>query len=98
MKRMYTVLFVFMITACTFQITKITPSMAVATRSVPTIVPASATPIPFTATTIPPTATAIPSPTQTQVNASYPWWNDTVFYELSVPSFYDSNHAPFITQ
>ena len=91
MNRIFTVLFVFIITACTFQNNKITPSVAVATRSVPTIAPASATPIPPTATTIPSTATAIPSPTQTQVNASFPWWNDAVFYELSVRSFYDSN-------
>ncbi len=92
MNRVFPVLFVLIIAACTFQNTKITPSVSIATRSVPTIVPASATPIPPTATTISPTATAIPSPTQTQANGSFPWWNDTVFYELSVPSFYDSNH------
>jgi glycosidase len=42
-------------------------------------------------TLLPPTATAVSSPTPTLVPVSHPWWNDTVFYEIYVRSFYDSN-------
>jgi alpha-amylase len=92
MKRISAVLFFLIITACTSSNRNIIPSTPVATRSGTTIVPASPTHITPTDTSIPSTATAIPSPTQTQVNVNYPWWNYAVFYELSVPSFYDSNH------
>jgi alpha-amylase len=92
MKKIHNILFVLIITACTFSNKTLTPSASIATRSVPTIVPASATPILPTATIIAPTVTAVPSPTPTQIKVSFPWWNDAVFYELSVPSFYDSNH------
>jgi alpha-amylase len=90
MKRLFVVLFFLAITACTSSNQLITPSAPSATRLVPTAVPTSTTYITHTETIIPSTPTAIPSPTQ--VNVSYPWWNDAVFYELSVPSFYDSNH------
>jgi alpha-amylase len=92
MKRISAVLFFLIITACTSSNRNIIPSTPVATRSGTTIVPASPTHITPTDTSIPSTATAIPSPTQTQVNVNFPWWNNAVFYELSVPSFYDSNH------
>jgi alpha-amylase len=92
MIRLSTVIFFLILTACTSSNRNITPSMPVATRIVATVIPASPTHITPTNTTIPSTATAIPSPTQTQVKVSFPWWNDAVFYELSVPSFYDSNH------
>jgi len=55
-----------------------------ATLPVPSTVPASATPIP-------PTETALPSPAPTQAAANHPWWNDAVFYEIDLRSFYDSN-------
>jgi len=35
--------------------------------------------------------TAIPLPTSTQAALVYPWWNEAVFYEISVRTFYDSN-------
>lgn len=42
-----------------------------------------------------PTATSIPEPTQTSVvsqgTEGFPWWNDTVFYEIFVRSFRDSD-------
>lgn len=42
-----------------------------------------------------PTATSIPEPTQTSVASQgtegFPWWNDTVFYEIFVRSFRDSD-------
>ena len=45
----------------------------------------SPTPTPLPAMPISP-VTGLPSGTQ-----GYPWWNDTVFYEIFVRSFYDSN-------
>ena len=90
MKRIFPLFFFLVIAACTSSNQRITPSAPVATHSVPTIIPTSTTHITPTDTVFPSTATAIPS--STQVNVSYPWWNDAVFYELSVPSFYDSNH------
>jgi glycosidase len=51
-------------------------------------------------TAVPPTPTATPVPTAVPVQPltglpqgtdGYPWWNDTVFYEIFVRSFYDSN-------
>jgi alpha-amylase len=64
--------------------------------------PAQASPTPAqTATTLPsPTDTIVPSATPIVVGPvaggptsteGYPWWNDTVFYEIFVRSFYDSN-------
>ena len=63
-----------------------------------TAVPPTATPPP----TIPPPLTATPQPTITpsptatpdplgRGTANYPWWNDAVFYEIFVRSFYDSD-------
>src|SRR5215208_3969153 len=59
--------------------------------STPTIAPTStATPSPLPLPTIPATpvgvVTGLPEGTD-----SYPWWNDAVFYEIFVRSFYDSN-------
>jgi alpha-amylase len=51
-------------------------------------------------TPVPPTPTATPVPTAVPVQPvtglpqgtdGYSWWNDTVFYEIFVRSFYDSN-------
>ncbi|VAW43205.1 Trehalose synthase [hydrothermal vent metagenome] len=50
-----------------------------------------------TATAVPlPTSTPLPEPTATpnpliQGSNGYPWWNDVVFYEIFVRSFYDSD-------
>ena len=43
-----------------------------------------------TATPIPPTPTPTPDPLKVGTNG-YPWWNDVVFYEVFVRSFYDSD-------
>ncbi len=43
-----------------------------------------ATPTPAPPTAVPPTLTPTPAP-------SGPWWNETVFYEIFVRSFYDSD-------
>jgi alpha-amylase len=78
--------------------TAATPSaiLATATAAVPTAAP---TTIPATAA--PATVAASPTPlAAAPVQAvqglpagtdGYPWWNDTVFYEVFVRSFYDSN-------
>ncbi|MCA9944413.1 MAG: alpha-glucosidase C-terminal domain-containing protein [Anaerolineales bacterium] len=45
-------------------------------------------------TAVPPTSTPIPTATPdpfVQGTNGYPWWNDTVFYEIFVRSFYDSD-------
>lgn len=75
-----------------------------ATASVPTAVPATATPAPTETSAPPPTVTPLPPPDPTLApvavapvaavpsgTAGMPWWNDTVFYEIFVRSFYDSN-------
>lgn len=50
----------------------------------------AATPIPSTPTTIPPTPTPTPDPLYAGSNGNA-WWNDVVFYEIFVRSFYDSD-------
>jgi alpha-amylase len=35
--------------------------------------------------------TPVASPTSVSVSETYPWWNDDVFYEIFVRSFFDSN-------
>lgn len=59
-----------------------------------------ATPAPTPTPTPAPTPTPTPIPTAVPVapvrgipqgTDGYPWWNDTVFYEIFVRSFYDSN-------
>lgn len=39
----------------------------------------------------PTTLAATPTPVLTQGTEGHPWWNDTVFYEIFVRSFRDSN-------
>lgn len=79
------VLLVLSMAACTFTGNNKTPTAPSAAPSNPSPIPASATPA-----TTPPTETPIPSPTPTQA-ASQSWWNDSIFYEIDVRSFYDSN-------
>ena len=57
-----------------------------------------ATPVPTPTPTPVPTATRVPTAVPVapvtgmpQGTDGYPWWNDTVFYEIFVRSFYDSN-------
>lgn len=50
----------------------------------------TAIPIPATITPIPPTLEPTPDPLYTGSNG-HPWWNDVVFYEIFVRSFYDSD-------
>ena len=55
---------------------------------------ATNTPIPPTATAEPPTATPLPTATPDPLYTGtdgQPWWDDTVFYEIFVRSFYDSD-------
>jgi alpha-amylase len=54
----------------------------------------STPPSPMTATDSPTASlspTTLPSPSPTQETDNHPWWNDAVFYEVFVRSFYDSN-------
>jgi len=97
MKNMFAVLFVLTMAACSYTSNNATLTGPTATKPVPSTVTASLTPIPPTAspTPIPLTATPVPSPTPTRVVASHPWWNDAVFYEMTVRSFYDSNGDGF---
>ena len=54
-----------------------------------TTAPPTATPQPTSASTSTPISTPAPTATPQTTNAA--WWNDTVFYEIFVRSFYDSN-------
>lgn len=59
----------------------------------PTATPGSPT---AEATAVPPTSTPAPQPTAEpdplyQGTNGFPWWNDAVFYEIFVRSFYDSD-------
>lgn len=65
--------------------TEPTATTAPAAASEPTT-----TPVPPTATAVPPTPMPTPDPLYTGTNGN-PWWNDTVFYEIFVRSFYDSD-------
>jgi len=62
------------------------PTATPTATSTPTPTP---TPTPTLTATL--TPTVVPSPTPTPVAVRYPWWNDSVFYEIRVRSFYDSN-------
>jgi len=44
-----------------------------------------------TAATSGPIATLTPIPLSTEPPAGYSWWNQDVFYEIFVRSFFDSN-------
>ena len=93
---------IFLFTACGTNVSSEAP-----TPQPPTAQPATATsPVPtLTATFAPthtplPTLTPLPTIPSTPVGAitglpqgtdNYPWWNDTVFYEIFVRSFYDSD-------
>ena len=59
------------------------------TASQPTDSPAIE-PTPQPPTLTPPPLTPIPDPT-TEETGGYPWWNNAVFYEIFVRSFYDSD-------
>ncbi|PWB51362.1 MAG: alpha-amylase [Anaerolineales bacterium] len=90
MKKIVACLFVLIIAACTFSGNSTSMAGPTATRSITSTVQPSATLALSTTTTIP-TAAPMLSPTPTQETVRSPWWNDTVFYELQVRSFYDSN-------
>lgn len=70
-----------------------TISLAIAPTVAPTITTAPTNTLAPTATTLPtftPIPTAVPDPLKTGTNGN-PWWNDLVFYEIFVRSFYDSD-------
>lgn len=92
------ILIVALLTGCVSATAPATP-----TSVPPTATPSS---IPSATSIVPPTSTAtstpVPLPTipSTPIGVvtglpggtdGYPWWNDTVFYEIFVRSFYDSN-------
>jgi alpha-amylase len=87
-------------------LTACAPGVGPATATVeppsPTALSASATPEPPkpTATAAPPTLVPLPAIASTPIQPvvglpqgtdGFPWWNDAVFYEIFVRSFYDSN-------
>ncbi len=67
--------------------------VACASNAAPTVTPK----LTISPTAVPPTTQpTVPPPTPTpdplvQGTNGYPWWNDTVFYEVFVRSFYDSD-------
>lgn len=96
-----------LVAACTAPpVSTSTPAPAASPTSIPaaTAAPTNTAVPPRPTATQPPTATALPAPDPTmppvavgsiaQLPAGtdgFPWWNDTVFYEIFVRSFYDSN-------
>jgi alpha-amylase len=84
MKKLFIFLLVLGLAACTLTDYNSWPPLPSETPLHPATLAPSATPLP-------PTATLPPSPTPTQFYISHPWWNDAVFYEIFVRSFYDSN-------
>lgn len=99
-QRLTQLFLIFILTACAS-----TPSPTVAPVILPTDSPtATAQPSATATVTLEPTSTtqptAIPTIASTPIQPvvglpqgtdSYPWWNDAVFYEIFVRSFYDSN-------
>lgn len=83
MKKVFAVMILLTMAACTYTDNNATMPVAT-TKPIPSTVPASVTPRP-------PIVTSSPPPTPTQAVVSHSWWNDTVFYEIFVRSFYDSN-------
>jgi alpha-amylase len=62
------------------------PTETLTSRPSPTVTPVPT--VTASLTPVPPTATSIPSPTP---NQAFPWWNEAIFYQIQVRSFYDSN-------
>src|SRR4051812_21760086 len=63
------------------------PAPPSATAALPPTAPPTAAPSPSALAAVPVQAIhGLPAGTD-----GYPWWNDTVFYEVFVRSFYDSN-------
>lgn len=90
MKSMIAVLFLLSLAACSLSGGHLTPPDVMATPAVTALPTASATPFPPTDTPVP-SPSVPPTATPTRVPPGLPWWNDTVFYEIFVRSFYDSN-------
>jgi glycosidase len=90
MKRLFfpLILVITILAACTTATPELASPTAAPTRSATSIVApsptATATPLPAT---VPPVAPIAGLPQGTD---GYPWWNDSVFYEIFVRSFYDS--------
>ncbi len=81
---LFIALVLLLLAACTSTGGKFTPPVYTATQMYLATATANTTPLQ-------PASTTVPLPTSTQVPVSQPWWNDAVFYELTVRSFYDSN-------
>ncbi len=91
MKLSFALLLVFLLAACSVAEPTRPPPTATTEQRTATSPPASATP-PLPTATVPPTETSAPAPTPTPPQ---PWWNETVFYQLTVRSFFDSNGDGF---
>ena len=67
------------------------PTLTSVVAATPSVVP-SATPMPPTPTLGPPVEEpVIPVSGLPQGSSGFPWWNDSLFYQIFVRSFYDSN-------
>jgi alpha-amylase len=83
-KKILVFVVVLLVVACS---TSISPSTSPAPKDTNTQ-PASPT---LTRELVHPTSTVLPTQTPTTVASLVPWWDDAVFYEIFVRSFYDSN-------
>lgn len=71
-----------LIVCCLFAACAVNPAIS------PTALP---TPLPSATATLQPTPTATPSPPSIEPPEGYSWWNQDVFYEIFVRSFFDSD-------
>jgi glycosidase len=87
MKRLmlFTILSIALLAACTTSTPAVSPTVAPAASATPI-----STPLPTATATAVPIKPVAPIAGLPQGTDGYPWWNDTVFYEIFVRSFYDS--------
>lgn len=97
MKRLlFSLFFCLALVACQTQVAAEATAVALPPTTAPSPVP-TVKPTAVPATAVPPTTVPRPTPTSAppsklvQGTNGQPWWNDTVFYEVFVRSFYDSD-------
>lgn len=88
MKNSCALLLIFLLVACSVAETTEPSPTPTAASPTPTRPPATMTSLPPTTSLLAPTSTLPPTPTPAPPQ---PWWNQAVFYQLTVRSFYDSN-------
>jgi alpha-amylase len=88
MKHLLAILFIVIITAC---VPVSNSAITVTSTTTDFVEPLTTITATTRAISIVPTSTPSPSPTSIQSVVDRKWWNDTVFYEISVRSFFDSN-------